>query len=275
MQLHQMEDVIQEKERPYYNRSLERALCILNSFEADRPEYTLTQLTAAVNLSRATVLRLCSTLEGFGFLKRDPETKRYSLGIRVFELGSLAFNALSLRRIASGHISRLSKRVGATVLLGVLENDDLIYIAKRDDPTSSVRLPSGIGRRRPPYWGMVGSTILAHRSESDIERILEAHRCGLAAPNSFGGKEEFVARLRRIRRQGYAIDRDASIDGISGVAAPIRDATAKVVAAVGIALISSLVDSIGVGSLIEEAVRTADAISRDLGYMERRESYST
>ena len=262
--------MIQEKEEAFYNRSLERALNILNVFDSEKQTLTLAQLSAALTLPRATVLRLCSTLVKYSFLKQDPETKRYSLGIRLFELGSLVYNAFSLRRIASHYLAQLRTKLGTTVFLGVLDNDELLYIDKREDPRNPVRFTSEIGRRRPPYWGMVGPMIMAYQSDSEIERLLEKSPLESTAKKSFSGKAEFMQWLRRIRDQGFAVDEERAIDGISGVAAPIHDASGKVFAAIGTAFIASALDSKTVKKVVKEATATAEAISRELGYIEHR-----
>jgi IclR family transcriptional regulator, KDG regulon repressor len=263
--------MIQEKEEAFYNRSLERALNILNVFDSEKQALTLAQLSATLNLPRATVLRLCSTLVKYSFLRQDTETKKYSLGIRLFELGSIVYGAFSLRRIASYHLAQLRTKLGTTIFLGVLDNDDLIYIDKREDPGNPVRFTSEIGRRRPPYWGMVGPMIMAYQSDSEIERLLEKRPFVPTAKKSFAGKEEFVAWLHEIRKQGFAIDQETAIDGISGVAAPVRDASGKVIAAIGVAFISSSLDSRGVKRMVKEATAAAHNISRELGYIDNKE----
>ena len=263
--------MIQEKEEAFYNRSLERALNILNVFDSERQALTLAQLSATLNLPRATVLRLCSTLVKFSFLKQDQETKKYSLGIRLFELGTIVYNSFSLRRIASHHLAQLRTKLGTTVFLGVLDNDDLVYIDKREDSRNPVRFTSEIGRRRPPYWGMVGPMIMAYQSDSEIQRLLEGRPFVPTAKKSFTSKEEFVEWLHQIRKQGFAIDQETAIDGIAGVAAPIHDVSGKVFAAIGVAFISSSVDSKGVKRMVKEATATAHNISRELGYINNSE----
>ena len=259
----------QKKEVAFYNRSLERALQILNAFDSEQA-LTLAQLASTLGLPRATVIRLCSTLAKYNFLKQDPETKRYTLGIRLFELGSIVFNALSLRRVAASHIGDLQERLGQTVFLGVLDDDDLLYLDKREDPRNPISFTSEIGRRRPPTWGMVGPTIMAFLPDDEIERICGKYPFQPTAKRSFGSSEEYIAWLRRIRTEGVAFDEERTMDGISGVAAPIRDATGKVIAAIGVAFISSSVDSKDIKGMMKEAVATADNISRDLGYPGRR-----
>jgi IclR family KDG regulon transcriptional repressor len=260
----------QEKEDAFYNRSLERALQILNAFTGEKQELTLVQLSEALNLARATVLRLCSTLVKYGFLRQEGESKRYSLGLRLFELGSIVFNSFSLRRIASHHLTELQLKLGKTVFLAVLENGELLYVDKREDPRNPISFTSEIGKRRPPYWGMLGPLLMAYLPESEIDELLKSHPLKATAKKSITGKEDFVEWLRQIKKQGFAIDLETAMDGIAGVAAPVRDATGKVIASVGVAFISSSVDSKGLKQTVKEAEATAVNISKELGYTEKR-----
>ncbi|HEY3275027.1 MAG TPA: IclR family transcriptional regulator [Syntrophorhabdaceae bacterium] len=256
-----------DKEEAFYNRSLERALQILNAFGVEHQNLSLAQIATALSLPRATVLRLCSTLVKYSFLHQDLESKRYSLGLRLFELGSLVFNSFSLRRIASHHLSELQLKLGKTIFLGVLDNDDLLYIDKKDDARNVIRFTSEVGRRRPPNWGMVGPMILAYMPEDEVERILGRRPMMVTARKSLTTKEELLAWLREIRAKGYAVDEETAMDGISGVATPIKDASGKVIAAIGVAFISSSVDSRGLKRIIKESLTTALAISEEMGYM--------
>jgi IclR family transcriptional regulator, KDG regulon repressor len=260
----------EDRGEAFYNRSLERALKILNAFDSEKQALTLAQLSTALDLPRATVLRLCTTLVKYSFLRQDPESKRYSLGLRLFELGSIVFNSFSLRKIASHHLTELQVKLGKTVFLGVVDNDDLLYVDKREDPRNPISFTSEIGRRRPPTWGMVGPAILAYMPESEIERIIDKRPLKTTAKKSFTSKEEFMAWLREIRKQGFAVDQEAAMDGISGVAAPIREASGKVIAAIGVAFIASSVDQKSLKKIIKEAMATAGSISTELGYVENR-----
>jgi len=86
---------------------------------------------------------------------------------------------------------------------------------------------------------------------------------------SITAKEEFKERLRKIREQGFSIDREEAIDGITGIAAPIRDYTGNVAAALGVGFISSFEDSKGVTEIVKAVSETAKNISRELGYWEK------
>lgn len=255
-----------EKGETFYNRSLERALKILSAFDAEKQDLTLAQLSQALSLPRATVLRLCSTLVKYGFLQQDQESKKYSLGLKLFELGSLVFHSFSLTRTASPHLNRLQIKLGKTVFLAILENGELLYVDKREDPRNPISFTSKIGTRRPPYWGMLGPVLMAYLPDVEVENLLNMHPLTATTKKSMTRKDEFVAWLKRIRDKGYAVDDETAMEGIGGVAAPIYDFTGKVVAAIGIGFISSSVDSKASKKLAKEALETALSISRELGF---------
>jgi len=254
------------KNGAFYNRSLERALQIMAAFSNERKTLSLAQLSEALGLPKATVFRLCATLIKCGFLRQDQELKRYSLGMKLFELGSIVASSFSLTRIASPYLTQLQVKLGKTVFLGVLDAGELLYLDKREDLTASITFTSNIGRRRPPYWGMIGSAIMAYLPQDEIDRLLEKTPLTATTKKSLVKKEEFDASLRRVREQGYAIDEGTAIEGVGGVGAPVRDFTGKVVAGVGVGFFFSLVGSGELKKIVKEVVGTARAISRDAGY---------
>ena len=255
-----------DKEESFYNRSLERALQIINTFNDDRKAQTLAQLSESLDLPRATVLRLCSTLIKYDFLRQEPESKRYSLGLRLFELGSVVFNSFSLQQVAAPYLGHLHKKIGKTIFFGILDNDEVLYIDKREDPQNAISFTSKVGTRRPPYWGMLGPLLMAYLPDEEIIRLLQKSPLVATTKKSITNKDEFMKWLRRIREDGYVIDIETALEGIAGVAAPIRDFTGRVVASVGIAFIASSVGSKELKRIVKETTGAALAISREMGY---------
>jgi IclR family transcriptional regulator, KDG regulon repressor len=250
----------------FYNRSLERALHILNSFKIDGQAFSVAQLSDMLNLPRATVLRLCTTLVRYGYLMQDRDSRRYSLGLKLFELGNIVFYSFSLRNVASPYLSQLQISLGKTIFLGILENDELLYLDKREDPGNPISFTSKIGSRRPPYWGMLGPVLMAYLPDSEIERILEKNPLTAVTRKSFTNEEEFKEQLCRVRAQGFLIEADTALEGTSGVAAPVHDSAGKVAAGLGCGFISSSVDSTDLKIIVQEVVGTARKISKELGY---------
>ena len=258
-----------DNQEAFYNKSLERALQILNAFRADRQELTIGQLSEILGLARATVLRLCTTLVKYDYLKKDPESKQYSLGIRLFDLGSIVFDSFSLRRIASPHLSELQMKVGKTIYLGVMDNDELLYIDKREDPRNPVSFTSRVGTRRPPYWGMLGLVLMAYLQESEVERLLQKRPLVGTTKKSITRKDEYMERLNKVRKDGYYVELEEVFEGIGGVSAPIRDFSGKVIAGIGVGFIASSVDSKNLKRIIKEVIETARIISREMGYVKK------
>src|SRR4030042_749272 len=256
----------------FYNRSLERALQILCMFEVDKQALTLTQLSELSGLHKATVLRLCSTLIKYDFLRYHQDSKHYSLGLKLFELGSILFSSFSLRRTAAFHLDQLQSRLGKTVFLGILENDELLYIDKKEDPRIPIRFTSQIGTRRPPYFGMLGQILMAFLPDQEVNRLLRKTPLAPFTRKSLVSKKEFKERLLRVRKQGFFVDEDEALDGISGISAPIRDYTGEVIAGVGVGFISSSEDAKGKKIIIKEECEAAKGISKQMGYLERKGS---
>lgn len=253
---------------PSNNQSLVRALELLGCFDFDRQELGLAELTRTSGLPKATVHRLATTLVFSRFLNQDPEFKRYSLGPKLFELGSVASASFSLRRIASPHLKRFNFQRVRTVLFGVLQDDDLVYVDKKEG-TSGVRLGSEIGRHRPPHFGMLGQLLMAYIPEGEVDRLLKKSPLQPFTQKSITDPETFREKLRKIRRQGFVIEDGEAHEGISGVAAPIRDFTGKVIAALGVAFISGSADHQTVMQIIEDTLRITAEISRDAGHVDK------
>jgi len=202
----------------------------------------------------------------FGFLRQDQESKKYYLGLKLFELGSVVVSSFSLTRIASPHLTELESKLGKTVFLGILEDGELLYIDKREGAKDGIRFTSNVGKRRPPYWGMLGSILMAYLTEKEIDDLLARHPLTPTARKSFTRNEQYKEWLRRIREQGYVIEDETAFEGIGGVAAPIWDFRDKVTAALGVGFIASSVDSKTLKKIIKEVTGTALEISNELGY---------
>jgi len=252
----------------YNNKSLERALQILSIFNAEQPRFTLGKLSAAVCMPKATVLRLCSTLTHYDFLLFNKETRQYSLGLKLFELGSIVFASFSLRRIAAPHLINLQTKLGKTVFLGILQEGQLVYIDKKENPSNLIRFGSQIGTRQPPFFGMLGNVLMAYLSEEKAAELLEKYPLTALTKKSITNDRRFRQRLAAIRSTGYCVDEGEAIEGVTGVAAPIHDSSKDVVAAVGVSFVSSSEDEKGIKKVIRETQKTAALVSKAMGYMD-------
>jgi len=258
-----------EKERQgnYRVRSLERALDILDAFSFQNREMSFSELVKKTGLNKTTAKRLISNLASRGYLQKEPSTGQYHLGLRLFELGGIVFSSFSLRRAAASPMSWIQSQTGATVLLGTMMDDQLVYVDKREG-RGMIRISSDIGWRRPLHYGMLGMVLMAHLEPGEAKRILEKEPLQPYTPFSITDQNAFSLRLEQIRKDGYVVEREEAVEGVMGIAAPIRDYSRHVIAALGIALpLSRRNDENGVENFVRLLKKACEDISASLGYL--------
>jgi DNA-binding IclR family transcriptional regulator len=257
----------QKKATSYRVQSLERALDILECFSFQKREHSLSDIVHLTGLNKTTVKRIAANLVFRGYLQLNPVSKYYRLGMRLFEFGGIVFSSLSLRESAGYPMTRLQKETDATVLLGVEMDEQLVYIDKREGG-GMFRIMSDIGFRRPLHYGMLGMTLMAYLDRHKIQTILKKTPLQAHTPYSITDSDAFSLRLENIRKNGYVLEKEEAVDGIIGIAAPIRDYTRQVVAAVGIAVSAGLRHSEKELNRLTGIVQAAaDEISDKLGYL--------
>jgi DNA-binding IclR family transcriptional regulator len=185
--------------------------------------------------------------------------------MKLFELGSIVFSSFSLRKAASRYMTELQQETSATVLLGSLIDDQLVYVDKRESE-GMVRIASDIGWRRAPHHGMLGMILMAWLPPDRTDELLNKYPFIPVTSRTITDTETFQSRLSKIARDGYVTERGEAVEGIIGVAAPIRDYSRNVIAAVGVAILEAQHDEISVARTVRAVCTAAEKISAELGY---------
>ena len=213
------------------NNTLLKGLSVLELLShSDRP-LTLTQIAVALGIVKSNVHRLMQALSEQGYVLRHDDSGAYTASIKLWELGSAVLSKLDLRRHAEQQMDVLLQQTGESVHLSVLDRGEAVYVHKLDSP-NPVRAYTQIGGRVPAYCVATGKAQLAYRDEATLvaqSRQLVAH-----TPQTIAEPAQFLREMRRIREQGYAVNRGEWREAVWGVAAPIMDARGSVIAAVGI-----------------------------------------
>lgn len=208
------------------------------------PGRTLADVARATGLTRAAARRFLLTLHELGYVRSDG--RRFSLTPRVLELGYAYLSALSLPEIALPHLEALVAEVHESSSVSVLDGPDVVYVA-RVPTTRIMRLAINVGTRLPARPTSMGRVLLAHDPPEDLEADLRPV-------------------LERVRRQGWALVDQELEPGLRSVAAPIRDRSGTVVAAVNVSTQASRTTLEAVRrTLLPPLLRTAGAIGRELG----------
>lgn len=253
--------------RGYSVQALERALDILRCFTFETRELSLAQIAERTGLNKTTAKRLAANLQARGFLRQEQRTKRYRLGLVLFELGGIVYSSFSVRDAARPHMEALHEKTGATVLLGVMMDDQLVYIDNCES-YGVVHVSPRIGSRKPLHHGMLGMILMAYLDGEETARILEKQPLQAHTPYSLTDKHAFLLQLEKIRAQGYVLEKEEAYEGVVGIAAPIRDYSRKVVAALGVGMYMGRPQQAGgFSDLAEQVKHTCQDISADLGYL--------
>lgn len=241
------------------SQTLLRGLEVLNAV-SDGP-VGLADLSAKLGLTRSTTHRLASALCDERYLTFAPR-EGYSLGPKLLELGYQAREQMHIPRAARVHLEQLSASSMDTVHLGVLEGDKALYLDKING-TRRIVIGSRVGERHPLATTGLGKALLLDGTiESWLPRL-----SGELGANTSGPKWVAWQKLmKHYAEQGHAFDLGENEHGIRCVAAPIRDASGTIVAAISCSSAAQYMDDNRLSSLAEEVKAAASAISKELGW---------
>ncbi len=255
----------QQTHQPKLIQSVARAVQIMEHLGSHRAPDTLTHISRQIGLSKSTTYSLIATLESLGYVYQDQESGKYSLGLKLFELGQIVHANMDLRAIARPQLSALAAQYGETVHLAVLSGGWVTYIEKVDSQ-HSIRIASQIGGRNPAYCTGVGKVLLAGLEEDKLDTILAEQEWKQFTAQTITDIQALKEHLQSIRAQGYALDQEEFESGLTCVAAPIVNHRGAVIAAVSLSGPSNRMDSDKLRPVIEDLQQTARRISAGFGY---------
>ncbi|TMR25200.1 IclR family transcriptional regulator [Nonomuraea turkmeniaca] len=235
-----------------------RALQILGAFTPDRRALTLSDLSRYSGLPTSTVHRLAAELVAWGALERDAASC-YHIGLRLWEIGSLAPRGLGLREAALPYLEDLSQVTRENVQLAVREGTEVVFV-ERIAGTGAVPVLTRVGGRFALTATGVGLVLLAH-APADVQEQVLARPVERYTERTLTTSHQVRAALADTRARGYAIsDRQVTMDALS-VAAPIHDSQGEVVAAVSLVVHHGTASTQALAHLVRTSAR---AISRAL-----------
>lgn len=239
-------------EERYIVPGLDRGLRLLQLFTRERPHWTLADLARALELSRSSVFRLVYTLEAGGFLKREGE-KSVRLGSAVLGLGFAFLASQDVAEAARPVLEKLRDDTGASTHLGVLDGGAVLYLLRA--PSRQALISNiAVGQRLPLATTTMGRVLV---SELDAAGLAALGRVALpdAATRAEDRARGHVATVSRFER------------GIVSIAAPVRDQSGRVVAAINVSSPESQLKLADAGERVVPALLAAAvSISRSLGW---------
>jgi IclR family transcriptional regulator, KDG regulon repressor len=258
-----------EISNPYFLESVDRVMRLLDSFTAESSELRLTDLSELLGIPKPQVMRIASTLEQGNYLERDPETKRYRLGVRLLTLGMVVQQSLNLKQVAQPLVQLLADATQETIGLFVPDRSGPTCIDVRESPMS-LRVFAAPGRRMPWNAGASGKVILAYFPRAERERILETATFRRFTDRTITDSAQLRDLLEQIRCDGYHVGVGDLDEGALGIGAPVFDHHGRIAGAVSLSAPISRAPEHECPRLIELVTSCCDAISRQLGYISER-----
>lgn len=191
-------------------RSVARALGVLEALAFRDDPMTLSDLSRELAIPKSTLLGILRTLDDAGWLEES--AGRFTLGVRSLLIGSSYVDSDPVVALTGAWLERLSAELDETVHLGRLDENTVVYLAKRES-SHPLRMFSAIGRRLPAHATALGKAILAGLDPAEARRVVGEHPARLTAA-TLTDPDTLLAELASTRERGWAVDREENTDGI-------------------------------------------------------------
>ncbi|HWQ13643.1 MAG TPA: IclR family transcriptional regulator [Roseiflexaceae bacterium] len=214
--------------------SVDRALAVLQYLARHPGEHGVRAIGAALGLSPSTAHRLLESLARAGFVAQSCETSRYRIGPQAVQLGLAALGSFDVTAAAPPHLQALVAETGESSFLAVLDEGEVVYLAKAEG-SRAIRTTATLGSRRPAHCTALGKSFLATMPPDEARALLERRGMPAFTPNTITDLGRLWEELAAVRRRGYAVDREEIEEGLMCIGAPVRDYSGRTVAAISLA----------------------------------------
>ena len=245
-------------------QSVNRALNLLFLFSHESPRLGITEISKSLGLPKPTVHALARTLLRRGMLDQDPETRKYKLGSRVYELGIVLAGTLEINQKGAGLAYQLANETEMISRIAIWGLDSAL-ITVNIEPHSHVYFLHQIGPRLPAYCSSLGKALLAFSEPEILDGYLERVHMKPLTENTITEKKRFLDEMEEIRQRGFSMDREENLLGMACIGAPIFGWGGRLEAAISISGDAKDI-YMRMETLLSELLKTGKEISRAMGF---------
>jgi IclR family transcriptional regulator, pca regulon regulatory protein len=243
-------------------QSLDRGLAVIRAFGPDRERLSLSEVARATGLTRAAARRFLLTLVKLGYVRSDG--RAFSLRPKVLELGYAYLSGLALPDVAQPHLEELSAQLQESSSISVLEGHNIVYVA-RVATKRIMTVAISVGTRFPAYAASMGRVLLAGLGEEELDRYLAEATFEAFTDHTVTDPDRLRAIVHEAGKQGYSIVDQELEEGLRAIAAPIRDSSGAVTAAINVSAHASRISPDAMlTQLLPALLETAGHIEADL-----------
>jgi IclR family KDG regulon transcriptional repressor len=220
--------------QPFQNQTLSRALLVLEAIGSGQTDWGIRELSRETGLNVATVFRIVSTLHAAGYLEREADTQRYSLGPKIMKLAGQYKLQNSVASIAEKVFESYADRFQHNFYLGELCEYEVIYLISLDG-RGPIRIAIEPGGSIELHTTALGKLLLAYQTDEYVQSFLRARSLKPFTARTITDPVVLCDQIEVIRKQGYAVNDGEHYDDISAVAAPVFDHHGQVTIAISLA----------------------------------------
>lgn len=218
----------------YYAPSVETAARILLFLkEASESGATFSEICRGVGIPKSTGFNILKTLQEVNFVEYDHETKHYSLGWALVELGGVAADRLGHITVVRSYLKPFVRESGLTGLV-MQRFHERYVIVERIDAASGLRVSASIGESHPICFGAQGKAFLAFMEEEEIDQFVTPKNLRNYTSHSIADPEIYKKELARVRKDGWAYSNEEAVPGVRAVAAPVFDPQGELVLVISV-----------------------------------------
>jgi len=206
---------------PQFNNSIENGANILSLFTRARPIWGISEIARELNLSKTTTFNLVSTLEKVGYLRKNEEFQKYTLGVRIASIGATMVANMELNHKGAGVVQELATTYGIFCRMGIWDRDAVLVIFNGIPGNEGQPTSYQAGPRVPGYVTAMGRAILSHMDIGEVKRYLDRVQLIKHTTKTKVKKSEILKELAETMERGYSICNEEMAHGDASVAAPI------------------------------------------------------
>jgi IclR family transcriptional regulator, pca regulon regulatory protein len=214
-------------------KSVEKAFRVLSAFDGANPALSLTQIATEIELDKSATQRFTHTLVKLGYLRKDPQSKRFELTPKTLDLAYHYIKANALVTRANPYLQHLSKTSEETASLTVLDETDIVFLSRFLSP-HMLSTDVVVGTRMPAFCTAPGIAMLAHLPVDEARAILTASDLRAYTPHTTCKLDKLLAKISLTAKRGFSTAAEEYYLGDFSIAAPVLGKDGRPVGAVSL-----------------------------------------
>ena len=246
-------------------KSAARVLSLISFLTTELSGATFTEICTALDLPKSSAHALLATMVDQGFLTLESTTRKYRIGVRIWEAGQTYAHSFDLTDTAMPFLEAARDALRETVQLAILDGIENVYVAKVESDQRLV-LRSHVGTRLPAYSTALGKVLLTGLDDGELRRRFRGVRLHQFTERSITNFATLYKVIQETRAKGFGVDNGEHTPGVVCVAVPVRDHSGQVVAAMSVSVPEVRSTAASSHATVAVLLGQAGALSKVLGY---------